>query len=47
MANTTMVPGATGTEIEGTFLDITLLKQAEEQMRLAKEAAESSNRARE
>src|SRR6476646_1853918 len=26
MANTTMVPGATGTEIEGTFLDITLLK---------------------
>lgn len=46
MANTTMVPGATGTEIEGTFLDITLLKQAEEQMRLAKEAAESSNRAK-
>ena len=46
MANTTMVNGATGTEIEGTFLDITLLKQAEEQMRLAKEAAESSNRAK-
>jgi PAS domain S-box-containing protein len=46
MANTTMVPGATGTEIEGTFLDITLLKQAEEQMRVAKEAAESSNRAK-
>ena len=46
MANTTMVPGATGTEIEGTFLDITLLKQAEEQMRLAKEAAESSSRAK-
>jgi PAS domain S-box-containing protein len=46
MANTTMVPGATGTEIEGTFLDITLLKQAEEQMRLAKEAAESANRAK-
>jgi len=46
MANTTMVNGATGTEIEGTFLDITLLKQAEEQMRLAKEAAESSHRAK-
>ena len=46
MANTTMVNGATGTEIEGTFLDITLLKQAEEQMRLAKEAAESANRAK-
>jgi PAS domain S-box-containing protein len=46
MANTTMVSGATGTEIEGTFLDITLLKQAEEQMRLAKEAAESANRAK-
>jgi len=46
MANTTMVPGASGTEIEGTFLDITLLKQAEEQMRLAKEAAESANRAK-
>jgi PAS domain S-box-containing protein len=46
MANTTMIPGATGTEIEGTFLDITLLKQAEEQMRLAKEAAESANRAK-
>jgi PAS domain S-box-containing protein len=46
MANTTMVPGATGIEIEGTFLDITLLKQAEEQMRMAKEAAESSNRAK-
>src|SRR5579864_2873685 len=46
MANTTMVPGATGTEIEGTFLDITLLKQAAEQMRVAKEAAESANRAK-
>jgi PAS domain S-box-containing protein len=46
MANTTMVSGATGTEIEGTFLDITLLKQAEEQMRLAKDAAESANRAK-
>jgi PAS domain S-box-containing protein len=46
MANTTMIPGATGTEIEGTFLDITLLKQAEEQMRMAKEAAESANRAK-
>ena len=46
MANTTMVPGATGIEIEGTFLDITLLKQAEEHMRLAKEAAESANRAK-
>ncbi|MBZ5492925.1 MAG: PAS domain S-box protein [Acidobacteriia bacterium] len=46
MANTTMIPGAAGTEIEGTFLDITLLKQAEEQMRMAKEAAESANRAK-
>ena len=46
MANTTMVSGATGIEIEGTFLDITLLKQAEEQMRLAKEAAESASRAK-
>jgi len=46
MANTTMVGGATGTEIEGTFLDITVLKQAEEHMRLAKEAAESANRAK-
>ena len=46
MANTTMVSGAAGPEIEGTFLDITLLKQAEEQMRLAKEAAEAANRAK-
>ena len=46
MANTTMVSGATGTEIEGTFLDITMLKQAEEQMRAAKEAAESASRAK-
>jgi PAS domain S-box-containing protein len=46
MANTTMVSGATGTEIEGTFVDITLLKQAEEQMRLAKEAAEAASRAK-
>jgi PAS domain S-box-containing protein len=46
MANSTMVSGSTGTEIEGTFLDITLLKQAEEQMRMAKEAAESANRAK-
>jgi two-component system, sensor histidine kinase and response regulator len=46
MANTTMVSGATGTEIEGTFLDITMLKQVEEQMRVAKEAAESASRAK-
>ncbi|MFL6390080.1 MAG: PAS domain S-box protein [Terriglobales bacterium] len=46
MANTSMVSGATGTEIEGTFLDITMLKQAEEQMRVAKEAAESASRAK-
>jgi PAS domain S-box-containing protein len=46
MANTTMVNGASGREIEGTFVDITLLKQAEEQMRLAKEAAEAANRAK-
>lgn len=46
MANTTMVNGATGIEVEGTFLDITLLKQAEEHMRLAKEAAEAASRAK-
>jgi PAS domain S-box-containing protein len=46
MANTTMVNGASGTEIEGTFVNITLLKQAEEQMRLAKEAAEAASRAK-
>ncbi|HEY2361141.1 MAG TPA: PAS domain S-box protein [Candidatus Angelobacter sp.] len=46
MANTTMVNKASGTEIEGTFVDITLLKQAEEQMRLAKEAAEDASRAK-
>lgn len=46
MANTTMVNKASGTEIEGTFVDITLLKQAEEQMRLAKEAAEAASRAK-
>jgi PAS domain S-box-containing protein len=46
MANTTMVNGSTGIEVEGTFLDITLLKQAEEHMRLAKEAAEAANRAK-
>ena len=36
MANTTMLNGASGAEIEGTFVDITLLKQAEEQMRRRK-----------
>jgi PAS domain S-box-containing protein len=46
MANTTMVNGPSGREIEGTFVDITLLKQAEEQMRLAKEAAEAASRAK-
>lgn len=46
MANTTMVNGASGAEIEGTFVDITLLKQAEEQMRMGKEAAEAANRAK-
>ena len=46
MANTTMLSGSTETEIEGTFVDITPLKQAEEQMRLAKEAAEAANRAK-
>jgi PAS domain S-box-containing protein len=46
MANTTMLSGSTETEVEGTFVDITPLKQAEEQMRLAKEAAEAANRAK-
>lgn len=46
MANTSMLRGRTGTEIEGTFVDITLLKQAEEQLRLAKDAAEAANRAK-
>ncbi len=46
MSNTNMVEGLSGTEVEGTFVDITARKQAEEQMRLAKEAAEAASRAK-
>jgi PAS domain S-box-containing protein len=46
MSNTSMIAGQHGPEVEGTFVDITASKQAEEQMRLAKEAAEAANRAK-
>jgi PAS domain S-box-containing protein len=46
MANTSLIEGERGLEVEGTFVDITARKQAEEQMRLAKEAAEAANRAK-
>jgi PAS domain S-box-containing protein len=46
MSNTSVVEGPNGMEVEGTFVDITVRKQAEEQMRLAKEAAEAANRAK-
>jgi two-component system, sensor histidine kinase and response regulator len=46
MSNTSMVDGPNGPEVEGTFVDITVRKQAEEHMRLAKEAAEAASRAK-
>jgi PAS domain S-box-containing protein len=46
MSNTSLIAGQHGPEVEGTFVDITARKQAEEQMRLAKEAAEAANRAK-
>ena len=46
MANTSLIQGASGPEVEGTFVDITVRKQAEEQMRVAKEAAEAASRAK-
>jgi signal transduction histidine kinase/ActR/RegA family two-component response regulator len=46
MANTSLVQGPQGAEVEGTFVDITARKQAEEQMRIAKEAAEAASRAK-
>jgi PAS domain S-box-containing protein len=46
MSNTSVLDGQQGPEVEGTFVDITVRKQAEEQMRLAKEAAEAANRAK-
>jgi PAS domain S-box-containing protein len=44
MVNMTLIDGDTGTDgtIEGTFVDITERKRAEEEMRKAKEAAESA-----
>ena len=46
MANTSLVEGPHGAEVEGTFVDITARKQAEEQMRISKEAAEAASRAK-
>ncbi len=46
MANTSLIQGPSGPEVEGTFVDITVRKQAEEQMRVAKEAAEAASRAK-
>ncbi|HEY3767202.1 MAG TPA: PAS domain S-box protein [Candidatus Angelobacter sp.] len=46
MSNTSLVEGPMGPEVEGTFVDITARKEAEEQMRLAKEAAEAASRAK-
>lgn len=46
MSNSSLVDGPDGPEVEGTFVDITERKEAEEQMRLAKEAAEAANRAK-
>jgi PAS domain S-box-containing protein len=46
MANTSLVQGQYCLEVEGTFIDITARKQAEEQMLHAKEAAEAANRAK-
>jgi PAS domain S-box-containing protein len=46
MSNTSVVEGPMGPEVEGTFVDITARKEAEEHMRLAKEAAEAASRAK-
>jgi two-component system, sensor histidine kinase and response regulator len=46
MSNTSLVDGPNGPEVEGTFVDITVRKQAEEQMRLAKEVADAASRAK-
>jgi PAS domain S-box-containing protein len=46
MSNSSLIEGPQGLEVEGTFIDITARKQAEEQMLQAKEAAEAANRAK-
>ncbi|HMC31531.1 MAG TPA: PAS domain S-box protein [Candidatus Angelobacter sp.] len=46
IAHTSVLEGPHGLEFEGTFIDITARKQAEEEMRKAKEAAEAASRAK-
>ena len=46
IAHTSVQHGTHGLEFEGTFIDITTRKMAEEEMRKAKEAAEAASRAK-